>query len=202
MLCAVASMIGLGVWQLARAEEKKALLAQYANADGQPVMTYPADGGSEKLWFRKATGFCLEPVSTKVEPGLNSKSLTGWRHIAACRTGAERPGMVVDIGTSADFKVKPVWRGGSVTGTIAPQPDHRSLIAKILGFGRPPGQMLVADTPAEGLDPSSPPSLADVPNNHLAYAFQWFIFAGLALLIFGLALRRRGSPLDSPSSHS
>ena len=35
------------------------------------------------------------------------------------------------------------------------------------------------------------PDLASVPNNHFAYAIQWFLFAGIALLIYGLALRKR-----------
>jgi surfeit locus 1 family protein len=30
-----------------------------------------------------------------------------------------------------------------------------------------------------------------VPNNHLAYAVQWFLFAGVAAVIYALALRRR-----------
>jgi surfeit locus 1 family protein len=191
LLGAVALMIGLGVWQLTRAQEKRDLIAQYAKADVLPAMAYPANGGDERLWFRKASGFCLEPAASRVEPGRTRTGQIGWRHITSCRTGAEGPGMTVDIGTSTDFKIKPQWRGGSVTGVIASQPDHRSLIAKILGLGSAPGVMLVADTAAQGLVPSAAPSLADVPNNHLAYAVQWFIFAGLAVLIFGLALRRR-----------
>ena len=51
--------------------------------------------------------------------------------------------------------------------------------------------MLVAETPAPGLEASAPPSPDEVPNNHLAYAVQWFLFAGIAALIYGIALRRR-----------
>jgi surfeit locus 1 family protein len=51
--------------------------------------------------------------------------------------------------------------------------------------------MLVATQPAAGLEPSAPPSIIDVPNNHLAYAVQWFLFAGIAAIIYLLALRRR-----------
>jgi cytochrome oxidase assembly protein ShyY1 len=35
------------------------------------------------------------------------------------------------------------------------------------------------------------PSAADTPNNHLAYAGQWFLFAAAALIIYILAVRRR-----------
>lgn len=194
---AVATMIALGLWQLGRADEKAAVLAQLTKAARLPPMAYPAIATGDTLWFRRATGFCLEPVSTTIEPGRNIKGQTGWRHLAACRTGAEGPGMVVDIGWSKDFKVKPVWRGGEVSGVIAPQPDHRSLIGKALGSGSVPALMLVASAPALGLQASAPPSIEDVPNNHFAYAVQWFIFAGLATLIYAIALRRRRPNLAS-----
>jgi surfeit locus 1 family protein len=187
---AVATMIALGIWQLGRADEKAALLTQYAGASAKPEMTFPAIATDSALWFRRASGLCLEPVSVTVEPGRSTKGVGGWRYIAQCRTGAEGPGMVVDIGWSKDFGAKPEWKGGPVTGTIAPQPDHRSVIAKSMGTSAP-GLMLVANTPAAGLSPSAPPSLEDVPNNHTAYAVQWFLFAGIAALIFALALRRR-----------
>ncbi len=51
--------------------------------------------------------------------------------------------------------------------------------------------MLVADTPAPGLLPTAEPDLSSVPNNHLAYAVQWFLFAGVAGVIYVLALRLR-----------
>ncbi|MDB5686282.1 MAG: surfeit locus 1 family protein, partial [Rhizorhabdus sp.] len=42
-----------------------------------------------------------------------------------------------------------------------------------------------------GLEPSVPPSIADIPNNHRGYAVQWFIFALTAAIIYAIALRRR-----------
>jgi len=33
--------------------------------------------------------------------------------------------------------------------------------------------------------------VGDIPNNHLAYAVQWFLFAGIAGVIYALALKRR-----------
>src|SRR3546814_2781353 len=58
--------------------------------------------------------------------------------------------------------------------------------------------LLVADTPPEGLMPNSGRDRSAVPNNHLAYAVHWFSFAGLAVLIYLLALRRRGRVLVTP----
>jgi surfeit locus 1 family protein len=69
------------------------------------------------------------------------------------------------------------WKGGPVSGVIAP--DRRM------------GMRLVADGAAPGLQPSALPSPQSIPNNHLFYAVQWFAFAAIALIIYGLALRKR-----------
>ena len=51
--------------------------------------------------------------------------------------------------------------------------------------------MIVSDTPAPGLKPTAQPNPADIPNNHFSYAVQWFLFAGVATIIYIIALRRR-----------
>lgn len=189
---ACATMIGLGVWQLRRADEKAALLVRYVAASKLPEMAWPAvplpDG--EGL-FRKAAGYCLEPVSLSVAPGANRAGRAGWRHIAQCRTGAEGPGMRVDLGWSADFKAKPDWRGGRVAGVIGLMPKSQSVIGRMFGQAEPDEWVLVSDVAAKGLVASAPPSLDDVPNNHFGYAVQWFLFAGIAAVIYLIALRRR-----------
>ncbi|MEL6875054.1 MAG: SURF1 family cytochrome oxidase biogenesis protein, partial [Pseudomonadota bacterium] len=48
-----------------------------------------------------------------------------------------------------------------------------------------------ADQPVAGLKQPARPSVADIPNNHFAYAVQWFLFAAIALIIYGFALRGR-----------
>lgn len=192
VVCAAISlMIKLGLWQLQRADEKNALLARYAVASNLPEMAYPAFATGDDLLFRRAGGICLEPLTPRVEGGLNTTGDAGWRHIVSCRTGAEGPGMTVDIGWSREFDTVAVWKGGPVHGIISRQPDHRSLVARALGKSIAPGLMLVAAQPAQGLEASAPPSINDVPNNHLAYAVQWFLFAAIAAIIYGLALRRR-----------
>jgi len=188
---AIAVMIKLGLWQLQRADEKNALLARYATAANLPEMAYPAVAEGDNLLFRRAGGLCIEPLTHQVEGGLNAKGDAGWRHIVSCRTGAEGPGLTVDIGWSRQFDAVPAWKGGAVRGVISRQPDHRSLIARAFGKDAAPGLMLVLSDPASGLEPSAPPSISDVPNNHLAYAVQWFIFAAIAAIIYGLALWRR-----------
>jgi surfeit locus 1 family protein len=64
--------------------------------------------------------------------------------------------------------------------------------------GHPKSLMLIADQAASGLEPTARPELSSVPNNHLAYAVQWFLFAGVAAIIYVLALRLRAAQEPSP----
>lgn len=191
VIAAAAAMIALGIWQLHRARWKEALLARYEVAATLPPIAFPALGGDETALFRRSSAFCLEPVAWHVEAGRNRAGTSGWRHLVDCRTGAEGPGVTLDMGWSATFGADHPWDGGHVIGVIASAPQHRSLIATLLGKPLPLALMIVSDVPAAGLVPSAPPSLDDIPNNHRAYAVQWFIFAGLAVLIYVLALGRR-----------
>ncbi|NBO00626.1 MAG: hypothetical protein EBV21_04095 [Betaproteobacteria bacterium] len=38
---------------------------------------------------------------------------------------------------------------------------------------------------------------SDLPNNHLSYAVQWFLFAFVALVIYALAVRKRLAGQDA-----
>jgi surfeit locus 1 family protein len=176
---AVALMIGLGIWQLQRAKWKEQLLAQYAQAQKLPPIVWPTVPlKSDQLpLFRYATGVCLRPVARQAIAGENLKGETGYSQIVDCATGAEGPGMSVDIGWSKNPNAKFNWRGGPVSGVIAP--DRHSRIR------------LVAAGSVPGLEQSAPPTTASIPNNHRSYALQWFSFAAIALIIYGLALRKR-----------
>ena len=112
-------MIGLGVWQLHGAAWKEALLARYAAADGLPPVAWPAVPDPQALpLFRRSQGLCLEVIGWRATAGRNLGGESGWSHIAACRTGADGPGMQVDAGWSR-APADPVWRGGPLRGTIA-----------------------------------------------------------------------------------
>ncbi|MEO5972519.1 MAG: SURF1 family protein [Sphingomicrobium sp.] len=177
---AAAIMVVLGVWQLGRAREKNALIARYQAAQTLPPIAFPSlPMGDDALpLFRRATGLCLRPVSRRVTAGRNRAGDTGYAVIIDCSTGAEGPGIAVELGWSANPAVAVTWPGGTVSGIIAP--DRKTRLR------------LVADAPpVPGLQASAPPSLEVIPNNHRFYAVQWFLFAAIALLIYGLAVRTR-----------
>lgn len=176
---AIAVMVGLGIWQIQRAGWKEDLLARYEGASALPPMAWPSSPArGEEYYFRRATGFCVEPVGWRPTAGRNLKGESGWSFIASCRTGgAEGPRMEVDMGWSQQSRPPTGWRGGEVSGIIAP--DEANIIR------------LVAERAAPGLQPSAPPTRETIPNNHFLYALQWFFFAAAAALIYFLALRRR-----------
>jgi surfeit locus 1 family protein len=188
---AVAAMIALGVWQLDRKAWKEGLLAEYARNQTLPPIAFPRTPVGDQYLFRRASAFCLKPVSWQREAGRAADGGMGWRQIARCATGAEGPGFSVQMGVSKDPTTSLVWGGGKVSGFISHAPDHSPIIASLFGGGAPKELMLVADTPLGDLAPNQGPDLSSVPNNHLAYAVQWFIFAALAVVIYLLALRGR-----------
>src|SRR5438270_9970437 len=172
-------MIGLGAWQLSRAKWKEGLIARYAEAEKLPPVAFPTVPlRSDQLpLFRHATGVCLRVVGQRAQAGENRAGEPGYVHIVQCATGAEGPGMAVEVGWSNDPNAKVNWSGGPVSGVIAP--DRRMRMR------------LVAATAPPGLQPSAEPSLSSIPNNHRSYALQWFAFAATALIIYGLAVRKR-----------
>ena len=172
VLAAVATMIGLGIWQLARRAEKEALIARYeAAADVGEVVVFPLSGDGEDVLFRRSQVACagvtgIEPVS-----GTSAKGQKGWVQRARCVVSPDAS-VDVDLGYTRSI-ARPAFTGGIITGVIAP------------------GPRLVADPPVAGLQAMAKPDPGDLPNNHLAYAGQWFFFALTALVIYVLALRRR-----------
>jgi len=175
---AVATMMGLGIWQIQRLNEKEAAIAEYETAQGKPAVAWPAVPIPDELpLFRKSSVNCLEVTQWRSVSGTSARGESGIKHIAQCRTGGgEGPGAVVAVGWSNRLD-NPDWNGGAVEGVIAPDKDH--LI-----------RLIVSDEIA-GLQKLQAPSTQSIPNNHLLYAVQWFFFALAALVIYLLALRRR-----------
>lgn len=195
VIVVVAAMIALGIWQLQRAEAKDRLIATYAANTARPPIAFPRFAPvAAAAMFRRSSAVCLEVMRWQVEAGRSVGGGSGYRQIASCRTGADGPGLIVDMGVARDPKAHPKWRGGVVDGIITTEPDHTSVLARAFGTKTDLRPMLVSSTAAPGLVASQPPTIEGIANNHRSYAVQWFAFAVIATLIYGLALRRRELP--------
>lgn len=174
VLIAVGIMVGLGMWQLGRRAEKEALLSLYQSArvSGAEV---PWPGSAEfvdQALYRRSRLLCAKVTGHESIAGRNAAGEAGIAQYAQCSLPDGSSARVV-MGWSRDPSGIGDWAGGEVRGVIAP------------------GPRLVADPPLGGLIANSLPDPSDIPNNHLAYAVQWFIFALTALAIYGVALWRR-----------
>jgi surfeit locus 1 family protein len=178
VVLAVATMIGLGIWQLQRKEQKDALLSRYESAVGLPAVAWPTVPDPAALpLFRRSSLNCVRVVKIEAVSGSNILGKAGFAHVASCRTDAAGgPDAKVAFGWS-ERPQSPKWRGGPVEGIIAP--DGVQLIK------------LVSTDAVDGLEILAEPSPRQIPNNHLLYAIQWFIFAAAATIIYILAVRKR-----------
>nr|WP_298926653.1 SURF1 family cytochrome oxidase biogenesis protein [uncultured Erythrobacter sp.] len=175
VIAAVITMVGLGFWQLGRMEEKEAMLEAYAlTSTVEEPAVFPMKGNGKSQWFRQSTIDCSDVFSIETVAGTSMNGQKGWTQRASCMVVQSPDYRIIDVdlGFSRSLTV-PEWTGGQVTGVIAP------------------GPRLVADPPQAGLKPLAKPDPSNLPNNHLAYAGQWFFFALTALLIYGFAVRSR-----------
>lgn len=173
VVIAIAIMIALGIWQLGRADEKAAMLARYqtVSTDGAPL-AYPAsEEEMEENLFRKVSATCASVQSMRGTAGTNAVGVKGWSQIAKCTLASGQEAEVA-LGWSRAPQ-PPQWEGGEVVGILAS------------------GGKIVADPALADLGPLAKPDPADLPNNHMAYAVQWFLFALTALVIYVIALRVR-----------
>lgn len=182
VLAAVALMIGLGVWQLQRARWKEGLLARYASAERLPPITFPTAPLNDRdlPLFRHATGNCLRVAGRRAVAGENRAGEPGYVQIVDCVTGAEGPGMSVQVGWSRNPNAAVNWKGGLVSGIIMPDRQTR--------------MRLVAESAPAGLEPSKMPDASSAssvsPAGHRGYAATWFALAVAAFAVYALAARK------------
>lgn len=174
VLVAVAIMLRLGFWQLDRLAEKEALLARYqsAQASGAEIVWPSGRSDADLALYRRSRIFCAKVVGHSSIAGRSVKDEPGIAQYAQCVLPDGSQAKVV-MGWARDPAQTGSWSGGEVRGIIAP------------------GPRLVADPPLGGLAANARPDPSEIPNNHLAYAVQWFLFAATALVVYGVALRRR-----------
>jgi surfeit locus 1 family protein len=175
VVLAAATMVWLGVWQLHRKAWKEAMIARHEAAQALssevPWPQVPKD--FDAALYRHSSLDCETVLGWKARGGRSASGESGWAHEAECRIPGGRA--LVAVGWSRDPEA-PHWAGGPVTGIVSGSDEAIRLVA----------------APAQaGLAQLAIPDPRDVPNNHLAYAIQWFAFALTALVIYALALRKR-----------
>lgn len=173
VLLAIGVMVRLGFWQLDRLHQKEALLARYAAARTMSAdVPFPQDeAAAQQALYRHARIDCAKVIRVTVTAGHNVQGETGMANVADCLLAGGGRARVV-LGWSRE-PMPVAWKGGEAMGVIAP------------------GPRLVADPPLAGLAANARPDPADVPNNHLSYAVQWFLFAATALVIYAIAVWKR-----------
>ena len=184
VLIAVGIMIRLGYWQLDRMHQKAALLTHYAAAArySSDILPERFGGDRDAILYRHTAFTCTEVGVRSAIAGLSAKGESGIAHTVQCQAarqigsdGRSFP-ITVTLGWSCN-PAPPPWNGGVVAGTIAPMGKTAVRV--------------VADPPLAGLAANARPDPANLPNNHWSYAIQWFAFALTALVIYGLAVRKR-----------
>lgn len=178
VIAAAGVMVWLGVWQLGRADEKAELIAAYQSAllDAD-VLPFPAASGgvnSEADFFHPTAFECTQVLSQSAIAGRSDRGQAGYAQIARCQTARGAADVKLGWSKGPEF---PQYIGGPIEGLIV--------------RGGTDGARVQLDEPIAGLQPLAKPDPSDLPNNHLAYAGQWFFFALTALVIYGFAVRSR-----------
>jgi cytochrome oxidase assembly protein ShyY1 len=169
-------LIGFGVWQLQRMAWKEALLADLARNSAAPLIDLgagpiPADAQFRLVRLQLA---CAGGPAT-LKAGRNLAGQSGYAAHGECLAG--RTPVARDLGWQARpeaLQLEPV------TATFEGR----------LVKGEGEGWILVQSSAQPPLVPSAPPGLETISNNHLSYAVQWFSFATILAVIYGLWLRR------------
>lgn len=184
-------LISLGIWQLQRRAWKAGLITQLEAAQTQPLLA-PVDflkamQGEKSVQYRRAELPCSpgRVLPYDLKGGSSLKDVSGYLVLVSCRPNRKPPDIVAVAGwtrrpdaATVAIDVDTVFRG-----TIIERP-----------YGDAPARpqfMLIPDSAVPPLERSRMPTPADLPDNHLSYAGQWFGLAGVLMVIYGLWLRRR-----------
>ena len=220
--------VRLGFWQLERLDERHALNAELAAALASRPTALTDLLAENDITYRRVT---VEGTwDARHEVILFGRSLEGrpGNHVLTPLTFAEDRAVLVDRGwVPSDVRAPPVTGDaaappGDVTveGIVLPSDDGETDAAG----GALPTQirrvdvaaldaaipselvagvyvLLEGQTPSRGRPIPAPfPATSEGP--HLSYAIQWFTFAAIAVVGYGLLVRRarRGSPASQPTS--
>jgi surfeit locus 1 family protein len=210
------TLIGLGVWQLQRMAWKEALLEQRRVAiDAEPLNFFSSKSLADSSAYRRVNFKCNYDIfSMNLESGFDSNSNIADRIYVRCDfKGA--PSIILrgkwqsnhaptkhenHSGPKVAFASGPMILTQLAQGRLLPWPStafYDSWIGAGIhrkAFWQKTENIKIADYFVQSGDTLPPPP----PNNHFAYAMQWFIFAGVLAVIF--TIWRRQQRLAPPGS--
>lgn len=192
-LAIVPVLIAFGIWQLDRRTWKAGLKDQLAAAPGLPPVSSAefaaAMHSGRSLQYRRASIECrpgmVKPYDLK--GGESARGQTGFLVLVDCGNPELRhgngPGVVVVAGWNQRPDVtSPVVVDAIFDGLVIDRPYGADTSR--------PQFMVIPHTAAAPLAPSLMPAPADLPDNHLSYALQWFSFAAILIVIYGIWIVR------------
>jgi surfeit locus 1 family protein len=177
VLAAVGVMIRLGFWQIDRLHQKESMIARYQAAMAMPVLDW-SDGvplGSHGD-YRRVRLRCDKLGEQHQVGGRNASGQSGWAHWVDC------------VPISGSVTVVAGWSRDLAPVALSPG----VVTGYALGGDAKEPLRIVADPPLGALVANARPDPRDLPNNHFSYAVQWFLFAATALVIYGIAVWKRG----------
>jgi surfeit locus 1 family protein len=224
----MAFFIWLGFWQLGRAEEKQALLDQYATAQKSQVEITPQNAASLPRYQRATVSGRFDPAHQILLDNMPSHTgQPGYRVLTALETSAGW--LLVDRGWlplgSSRSQLPDIPVGNDVrtlSGTIddlpragvqlaippvdasAPWPrvlsfPDSSALEQQLGHKLIPGLLLLDASQPDGYERVWEAHLGFMPERHIGYAVQWFAFAVAAIVLFVITgFRTKKATDESP----
>lgn len=221
-LMGVATLIGLGVWQLQRLEWKRALLDDIADRTAAPPVTLPLTIGSPDDWrYRRVVlrGTFAHDRAQYLAFGR------GWQVVTPL-IRLQGPPVLVLRGVVPPARRDPAtWRDGQASGLVriegvvrlpearpAFAPDNAPLektwywrdldgMAQAVHLMNALPVFVQATTQGPGDLPRAMPPNVDIPDNHLQYALTWFALAAALIVVFAVYGRRQAKGDVTGQSH-
>ena len=219
----VATCVGLGLWQLRRLDERRALNATIlARRSAAPISIHDASSGAGEPYRRAAARGTYDVEREVLLYGRSLDGETGHQVVTPLVLADGGAILVVRGWVPFAIQTAPV-RGAAppadevdVMGSLVPDEGDGSTTPDIDGVIRVLDVAGIASTlpyevfplplrligqappqPGSLPTPAPPPELSEGP--HLSYAIQWFAFAGVAVAGATILLRRdRRPPTGGP----
>lgn len=223
----VAFFLWLGFWQLGRADEKQALLDQYATAQKTQIDITPQNAAHLPRYQRAKVSGRFDPAhqilldnmpSHTGQPGY--RVLTpfqtpagwllvdrGWLPIGSTRT--QLPDVAVSdderalTGTIDDVPRAGIELAAPPVDASTPWPrvlsfPQQSALEQQLGHKLISGVLLLDASQPDGYERVWEAHLGFMPERHIGYAVQWFAFAVAAVILFVITSFRTKKATDEP----